>query len=238
MGGTAAGLLAVFCWFFVSGLPPTPPYHLIVEFGHLKAAGQLLEINDPRLGTGIASIVQQLNLNALARGGVGGAEYTPDGSERPTVRVLILTQEPVRRSAELPVPQSGDIVYLLRNQQWKAHPAEKARTSAKETICIIPDKDQEGAFEATLTGVGRAEDVYFPPAMGRSQTSTPIMRSFIFDPSSTLDFASVQPARRMLLESEPDQLAARLNTRLLRQLLDYDLDCRRGDLEVSSNLFI
>jgi hypothetical protein len=161
--GTAAGSLAIFYWFSVSGLPRTPPYHLIVEFEHLKAAGQPLEINDPRLGPEIASTVHQLNLNAVARGGSGGAEYIPDRVGRPTVRILILAQEPVSRSAELLVPQSGDIVYLLRNQQWEAHPAEAVKAPSKEVIRILPDKNQEGAFEATLTGIAESRMFTFRP---------------------------------------------------------------------------
>ncbi|HEY4048346.1 MAG TPA: hypothetical protein VGM27_15895 [Acidobacteriaceae bacterium] len=162
--GTAAGSLAVFYWFSVSGLPRTPPYHLIVEFDHLKAARQPLEINDSRLGPDIARTVQRLNLNAVARGGSGGAEYIPDTPGRPTVRILILAQEPVSRSAELSVPQSGNIVYLLRNQQWEPHPAEAAKIPAQETIRIIPDKDQPGAFEATLTGVAASRMFTFRPS--------------------------------------------------------------------------
>lgn len=167
---------AVAVVLLLSGCNREPLIDLDVQFWHLRAADAVLDIRqvdqNNHLGDTVAKYVDQLRLKAVARGGSGGI-YFSSGTSAPEVHVLLLAQEPVISDAELAIPRSGDVVYLLRNQQWEAYP-EDVMKRAEQRIRIIADPNKKGAFELKITRIRKEpngfkyaptldEDVQQPP---------------------------------------------------------------------------
>jgi hypothetical protein len=129
-----------------------PNIDVKVEFRHLEPAEKILDIRqvdqNNNLGDEVAKTVDALRLKAAARGS-SGAIYIRLGSTTPPVHVLLLAQEPVLSSAELAIPRSGDVVYLLRNQQWEAYPGEDVKP-AEQKIRITADPNITSPLQPSL----------------------------------------------------------------------------------------
>lgn len=154
---------------------PTVPMDLVVEYQHLRAAEKALDIRqvdqNNNLGDAIAKDVDQLRLKAAARGGSGGI-YFSSGTGAPKVHVLLLAQEPVLNDAELAIPRSGEVVYLLRNQQWEAYPQE-VTARAEQRIRITADPNKKGAFALTITRIDQQPNGFkFVPAFDEDVQQT------------------------------------------------------------------
>ncbi len=145
---------------------------LAVEYRHLRAAENVLDIRqvdqNNNLGDAITKDVDQLRLKAAARGGSGGI-YIKSGTNAPKVHVLLLAQEPVLNDIELAIPKYGEVVYLLRNQQWEAYPRE-VTTPAEHRIHIKVDPPKKGAFTLTITRIDKQPNGFkFVPAFDEDQ---------------------------------------------------------------------
>jgi hypothetical protein len=153
----------------------TVPMDLVVEYRHLRAAEKVLDIRqvdqNNNVGDAIAKDVDRLRLKAAARGG-GGGIYIKLGADAPKVHVLLLAQEPVLNDAELAIPRSGEVVYLLRNQQWEAYPQE-VTSRAEQRIRIKSDPKKKGAFALTITNIDQQPNGFkFVPAFDEDVQQT------------------------------------------------------------------
>jgi hypothetical protein len=152
--------LAIGCSAFVAILVIVacyrrPPIDLVLEFWHLRPAEEVFDIRqidqNNNLGTGIATQVDQLRLKSMARGGSGGISFD-SGTGAAKVHILLLAEESVLNDAELAIPKSGDVVYLLRNQKWEAHPQEMT-AAVEQKIQITADPTKKGAFALRITRI-------------------------------------------------------------------------------------
>jgi len=161
----------------LAGCRREPPVDLNVEFWHLRAADTVLDIRhvdqNNNLGDTIAKYVDQLRLKAVARGGGGGIDFNT-ATNSPKVHVLLLAQEPVVNDAELRIPRSGDVVYLLRSQQWEAFP-EEVMKPAEQRIRITAEPNKKGAFELTITHIQKEPNGFkYAPAFNEDLEQPPL----------------------------------------------------------------
>jgi hypothetical protein len=96
-------------------------------------------------------------------------QYVTGRTTEKSIAELLLAQEPVLKDAELAIPRSGEVVYLLRNQQWQPYPGE-ATTPAEPRIRINVEPARKGAFTLTITRIHQQPNGFkFVPAFDEDQ---------------------------------------------------------------------
>ena len=116
---------AAFIFWIVSPLLPHKPIPQInFQLNRITPGNQVYsKVTEQFLGAGIAKEVAGLGIVGDVHGGIGGGGGGGGGGDsRHPLNVLLIALEPIDREFKLQLPQSGYVVYVLKDHQWIAHP--------------------------------------------------------------------------------------------------------------------
>jgi hypothetical protein len=135
--GTVTCTVALFLYWIVSPLLPKKPTPS-VNFDLVRVtAGDKPVIAATFLGAGISNELASLNLRGETHGGIGGGGGTSQNT--PDIEVELIALEPITKDAKLAIPESGYVVYVLKDGVWTAHPSISTRDG--RTFTIEPGTD-------------------------------------------------------------------------------------------------
>jgi hypothetical protein len=90
------------------------------------------------LGLGIAADLAVLNLRGNVHGGIGGGGGG-SGQNAPPIDMELIALEPITKEANLVIPKSGRVIYVLKDGVWTAHPSIVHKD--KRTLTLEPGTD-------------------------------------------------------------------------------------------------
>ena len=129
-------------------LPATPPFDLTISFHGMSPSEVPLSLSDAAIDGSMLDTLIRLNLYERIHEPEGVLWYT---TKNPTaeVRVLMLSQDPVTRTTDLPLPITGSIVYILKDGNWRSYPLITA--PARQQLHIEYDSPRQ--FTLRVTGI-------------------------------------------------------------------------------------
>jgi hypothetical protein len=124
-------------WIARPFLPRKPIPSVALQIDRLTPSDKPFAMSDDRfLGPEISSEVASLNLSGELHGGIGQAG---GGNSQQTVSVLLIALEPITQQYKLDIPETGYVVYLLKNHVWTAHPGFQKKD--KRSVILKPGVD-------------------------------------------------------------------------------------------------
>lgn len=133
----ASGASLLFLWWVISPLlPHKPAPEIRYSVDRLAAGTEEVTWNWPK-DTAMGRALASLNLRGVLHGGIQGDIGSGSGASEVDVELIAL--EPIHATAQLGVPKSGYVIYVLQNGKWKAYPKTQGRNF--ETLMIGPGKD-------------------------------------------------------------------------------------------------
>ncbi len=139
---------AAFTFWIVSPLLPRKTIPQInFQLNRITPGSQVYStVTEQFLGAGVAKEVTDLGIVGEVHGGIGGSgggRGVLIDSTHP-VSILLIALEPIDREFKLRLPQSGYVVYVLKDHQWKAHPAFSETDGRKLIVKPGIDSKYEG----------------------------------------------------------------------------------------------
>lgn len=133
---TVASGLFLF-WIAKPFLPKKPNPSVALQIDRLTSSDKPFTITDDRfLGPEITTEVASLKLSGEPHGGIG---LGGGGNSQQTVSVLLIALEPITQQYKLDIPETGHVVYVLKNHIWTAHPNFQGKE--KRLVVIKPGID-------------------------------------------------------------------------------------------------
>lgn len=135
-------------WIARPFLPRKPIPSVALQIDRLTPSDKPFTMSDDRfLGPEISSEVGSLNLSGELHGGISQAG---GGNSQQSVNVLLIALEPITQQYRLDIPETGHVVYVLKNHVWTAHPNFQKKD--KRLVVIKPGIDplyDGGEFKLT-----------------------------------------------------------------------------------------
>lgn len=90
------------------------------------------------LGSEFAAGLAVLDLRGDTHGGIGGGGGG-SGQNAPPIDIELIALEPIMKEARLAIPNTGNVIYVLKNGSWTAHPSVMQKD--KRTLTVKPGTD-------------------------------------------------------------------------------------------------
>jgi len=152
--GAVTCATALFLYWIVSPLIPMKPvasvsYDLVRVTPGDKPVGAT-----SFLGKGISNELTSMSLRGEVHGGIGGgASSSPD---TPEIDVEFVALEPITKEASLSIPETGNVVYVLKDGTWTAHPSFSKKD--RRTFTIRPGMNPQ--FDGGQIKLGDEKDFH------------------------------------------------------------------------------
>ena len=130
--------LALFLYWIVSPFLPHEPLAPINYDLVRVTPGDKAVTSTSFLGSEIATQLAVLNLRGNVHGGIGGGGGG-SGQNAPPIDMELIALEPITREAKLAIPNTGHVIYVLKNGAWTAYPSIVQKD--KRTLTLEPGTD-------------------------------------------------------------------------------------------------
>ncbi len=117
---TLATLLFLF-WIVFPLLPKTPNPNINYDLVRVTP-GDKAVVAAGYLGKDVSSGMAALNLRGQTHGGIGGAAAS-SGENAPEIEVEMIALESITKEAQLTIPKTGYVIYVLKDGTWTPHPS-------------------------------------------------------------------------------------------------------------------
>jgi hypothetical protein len=138
---TFATLLFLY-WLIFPLLPKTPIPNINYDLVRVTS-GDKVVVATEYLGKDISNGMAALNLRGQTHGGIGGAAAN-SGKDTPEIDVELIALEPITQKAQLAIPKTGYVIYVLKDGTWKAYPSLSGRDTRVLTIEPGTDSRYDG----------------------------------------------------------------------------------------------
>ena len=135
--GAVSCTVALFLYWVVMPFLPTKPVPEISYNLVRVTAGERVVVAASHQGPGISNELAALNLRGETHGGIGGS--VSSGQDVPHIDVELIALEPITKEVQLAVPETGYVLYVLKNGTWTAHPMVLKKD--KRTLTVEPGTD-------------------------------------------------------------------------------------------------
>jgi hypothetical protein len=95
-----------------------------------------------------------LNLRGETHGGIGSVGSS--GQDAPHIDMELIALEPITKKAQLAIPKTGYVVYVLKDGTWTAYPSIQKKD--KRTITVEPGTDMK--YDGGRLKLGKEPDFH------------------------------------------------------------------------------
>jgi len=138
--GAVSCTAALFLYWIASPfLPKKPVPDLSYDLVRVTA-GEKAVVAASYQGPDISNGVAALNMRGDTHGGIGGSGGSGgSGQGVHPIDVELIALEPITKEAQLPIPKTGYVIYVLKNGEWTAHPSVLRKDA--RTLTVEPGAD-------------------------------------------------------------------------------------------------
>jgi hypothetical protein len=130
-------------WIISPFIPHKPVPGISFSIIRLTPSEKIYKSNEVQLlGEANVKQVNALQLKGDVHGGLGGGSSAGDNSLM--IDVSLIALEPITTKSELLLPESGSVVYVLKDRHWAAYPAIQKKDKRKLIIGPALSKEYDG----------------------------------------------------------------------------------------------